>query len=178
MTAGRGVVDVVAAQAEDPVPLASRDLLRAQDGARVLGVRGAGRGVDPLLGDLLHLPVERRGDAVAAGVDFAAVVGGVGAQDVGERVADLPHEVRRLPVRRHDGVSTTGSDFAASYSAAVCVRPVSGLRVFISSRTWLRRWTISDVSGTTSWNSGHSSPSSTLLEADLLGVLHEVELGR
>jgi hypothetical protein len=36
------------------------------------------------------------------------------------------------------------------------------LRVFIRSRTWLRRWTISEVGGTTSLKFVHSSPSATL----------------
>ena len=101
MTAGGRVVDVVAAQAEDPATgrwPGSCGCARTARGSS--SIRGAGRGIDPLLGDLLHLPVERRGDLVAAGVDLRAV--GRACRGRGSRpscAADLPHELGRLPGR-------------------------------------------------------------------------------
>ncbi len=52
------------------------------------------------------------------------------------------------------------------------------LRVFIRSRTWLRRMTTSLSCGTTSLNFGALVALGDVLEADLLGVADEVELGR
>ena len=69
------------------------------------------------------------------------------------------------------GTSSTGSDLAASYSARVCLLPVSGLRVSIRSRTLLRRWTISESCGTTSLKFVHSSPSAMFLSRQISSAL-------
>ena len=96
--AARRVVDVVPAQALDPAPLAAGDAAILEDLVRVLQVGDDRRGVDPLLGDPLHLVVEGRRDLVAAGVDLLALVGRGPAQDLAQLLAHLPHEVRRAPL--------------------------------------------------------------------------------
>ena len=106
------VVDPFAAQREDPRVIVGRDLLAFEErtgGSHALGVRGAAGRVDPLLGLALHLPVERRDDLVATGVDQLAVVGRVGAEVRAELAADLPDEVRGTPGvggtrREHDAL--------------------------------------------------------------------------
>ena len=62
---------------------------------RVLAV-GDDRGrVDPLLGDPLHLVVERGDHLVAAGIDLLAL--GLAAEQLAELLAHLPHEVGSAP---------------------------------------------------------------------------------
>ena len=178
--AGRGVVDVVPAQAQDPVPSRWSGSCALAGPPRVVGVRRPRRRVDPLLGGLLHRPVERRGHLVAAGVHLRAVGRGVRAQDLGQ--------LRRGPATRSAapsssptpaGSRTTGSCLAASYSAAVCLVPVSGLCVFMRSSMWLRR--MHDLGRRRDDEVERRctrSSSATSSRADLVGVLHEVELGR
>ncbi len=90
-------MDIATAEIEDPAPLPRRDLVVSEDLSRIARMRGARRDVGVLLGDLLHAPVERRGDPVAAGVDLLAVGRGVRAEDRRELVADLPDELSRAP---------------------------------------------------------------------------------
>ncbi len=92
-------MDVASTQVEHPAPLALGDLASLEDRPRVLGLRRPGRRVDVLLRDLLHLPVERGRHPVAAGIDLRAVVRRVGAQDLGEGFPHLPHEVGSPPGR-------------------------------------------------------------------------------
>ena len=96
--AGRCVVDVVTAQAEDPGACRSGDLAAGQDRRRVLGVRCPGGDVDPLLGDLLELQVDRGDDLVAAVVHVRAVDRAVGTEHLAERAPHLPHELGSLPL--------------------------------------------------------------------------------
>ena len=115
-------------------------------GARVLRVRGAGRDVDPLLGGLLHRPVERRDDLVAAGVDLRAVVRGVRAEHLG-RARGGPATRSAAPSSRPRpaGAARPARSWPPRTRRRCACSPVSVLRVFIRSRTWLRRWTISRV---------------------------------
>ncbi len=174
-----GVVDVVAAQAQDPAVVLPGDPLGPQDRARIPCVRGAGRGVDVLLGDLLQAHVDRRRHVVAADVHLVAGIGGVRAQDLGEVLADLPHEMRRLPVggdeRRQDdglllgglvlggGVLGAGQRGAGLHEVEDEVAPLHDLRA--------RRHDELDVVAAVAAGLG-------LARAELVGVLHEVELRR
>ncbi len=88
-------MDAVPAQALDPGPLLARDLARLELLVRVLAVGDDCGGVDPLLGEPLHLVVERGDHLVAAGIDLLAL--GLAAQELAELLAHLPHEVRCAP---------------------------------------------------------------------------------
>ena len=88
----RPVVEVLAAEGVDPGPVRRADLQVSQErrGGLPREVRGDRAGGQPLLGELLGAPVERRDHRVAAGLDRR-----VGAEDLLELASDLPREVRR-----------------------------------------------------------------------------------
>ena len=89
----RAVVQVLPAQGTDPRQVARRDLEALEQGG-ALRARQVGRdggGGQPLLGELLRLPVEGRDDRVAPGLDgVRALV----AEDPVELRLDLPGELR------------------------------------------------------------------------------------
>ena len=177
---GRCVVDVPAAQVEDPALLAGRDLARFQDAPGVARLGRPGRDIDPLLGGLLHVPVERRGDPIAAGIDFGAVGRMVGTDDVDESLADLPHELGRPPCRRRVGADDDGLGLG---------RLVLLLGV---ARAAQRRAGLHQVEDVVAPGDDVGACGDLQLDvlavgvvggggrvdADLLGVAHQVELGR
>ncbi len=90
-------MEVLAPQPVDPATVLLGDAQVVQQARRSSGrqVGRHGRGLQLVLGDLLGVPVERRDDAVAAGLD------GVGRpEDLLQLSAHLPHEVRRLVDQR------------------------------------------------------------------------------
>ncbi len=88
-------MDVPSAETQDPTPLTGRDLVLAQDPARVARVWSARGDVRPLLGDLLHRPVERRRHAVAATLEVCTR-----AEDLLELPLDLPRELATRDAHR------------------------------------------------------------------------------
>ncbi len=140
-----GVVDVVAAQAEDPRASLGRDLAAGEDRRRVLRVGRSRCDVDPLLGGLLHVVVERGDDPVPAGVHLRAVGRVVRAEHLGQVAAHLPHELRCLPGRRDladqldgfllgrfvfgDGVLVAGQRAARLHQVEDLVAALDDLRV-------------------------------------------------
>ena len=113
-----------------------RDLSRRQDRCRVLGIGRPGRDVDPLLGDLLHLPVERGRDLVATRVDERTVVGRIGTEDRTQLLADLPDEMGRPP---------PGRDLLHELDRLVLGRLVFGRRVLVAGQRTARLHQVQDV---------------------------------
>ena len=146
----------------DPVLGCGGDLAGIHDCAWILRVRRSCRDVGPLLGDLLHVPVEGGRHLEPARVDLLAVVGGLGAEDQAELVADLPDEMRRSPA---DG------DLLDQLHRLVLGGVVFRDRVVVAAERAPCLHQVEDVvptlrrsrspRGTTSLNFVHSAPSAT-----------------
>ena len=86
-----GIIDLLAMNCFQPVGRFDADAL--QIGLIRLDLRRA-HSEDPLLGGLLHLPVKRGDDLVAAGVELLLASFGVGAENPYEEVTHAVDEVR------------------------------------------------------------------------------------
>ena len=93
-------MDIPATKVVDPFPVRLGNTERPERPVGVREIRRPAGREQPLVDDLLHVPVEAGDDPEAARVDLLAGVRGLlAAQDDAELVADLPDEVCCLPRR-------------------------------------------------------------------------------